>query len=117
MRSIINENNEAEFIMDILSKIIELRKERNWSEYRLSEEADLPQSTISSWYKKDMLPSITSLEKICGAFGITMSQFFANDSERVALTDDQKEMLKRWVTLNGAQKQALLDFFKGSIQS
>lgn len=62
--------------MDVLEKIVKLREERHWSEYQLAEKSGLTQSTISSWYRKDMLPSIPSLAKICDAFGITISQFF-----------------------------------------
>ena len=60
--------------MDILKRIVDLRKERNWTEYQLATKSGLTQSTISSWYRKDLVPSIPSLEKICSAFGITLSQ-------------------------------------------
>lgn len=62
--------------MDILKRIVDLRTERNWTEYQLAERSGLTQSTISSWYRKNMLPTIPSLSKICDAFGITLSQFF-----------------------------------------
>jgi len=61
-----------------------------------------------------MIPSIFSLEKICTAFGITMSQFFASEFENVELTKDQKEMLEKWNTLNAAQKRAFLQFLENS---
>lgn len=63
--------------MDILKRIVDLRTERNWTEYQLAERSGLTQSTISSWYRKNMLPTIPSLSKICDAFGITLSQFFS----------------------------------------
>lgn len=53
---------------DILSGIAVYRKKRSWTEYPLAERSDLPQSTISSWYRKDMTPSLLSLSKICDAF-------------------------------------------------
>ena len=65
--------------MNVLDKITQFRLERNWTEYQLSVKSGLTQSTISSWYRKDMLPSITSLGKLCDAFGITMSQFFMDE--------------------------------------
>ena len=65
--------------MDILKRIVDLRKERNWTEYQLAEQSGLTQSTISSWYRKNMLPTIPSLTKLCDAFGITLSQFFLED--------------------------------------
>ena len=63
---------------DILAAILEYRTARGWSEYQLAERSGLPQSTISSWYRKNMVPSVPSLEKICAAFGITLSQLFSN---------------------------------------
>lgn len=98
--------------MDILSRIKELRKDRNWSEYNLAEKSELPQSTISSWYKKEMLPSYSSLEKICKGFGITLSQFFASQNDLVDLTIEQREMLERWNILTSIQKSTLLAFLK-----
>ena len=62
-------------MIDILEKIRKLRLERNWSEYQLAEKSDLPQSTISSWYRKNQIPTISSLEKICSSFNLTLSQF------------------------------------------
>ena len=97
---------------DILSVISEYREERGWTEYQLAENSGLPQSTISSWYRKNMMPTIPSLEKICDAFGITLSQLFAEKSEAVALTQTQQELLRRWAKLNREQQDiifALID--------
>lgn len=74
--------------MDILGKIVQYRLERNWSEYQLAEKSGLTQSTISSWYRKNMLPTIPSLSKICDAFGITLSQFFLEDNDNATLLND-----------------------------
>ena len=69
---------------DILGLIRKNREARGWTEYQLAERSGLPQSTISSWYKKGMTPSFSSLEKICEAFGLTLSQFFADAEDRLA---------------------------------
>lgn len=99
--------------MDILEKITEYRLERNWSEYQLAEKSGLTQSTISSWYRKNMLPSIPSLDKICGAFGITLSQFFLEDTENAThLTDQQRQLLHYAAKLESGQYEALLHFLK-----
>ena len=63
-------------MIDILDRITKQRLSRNWTEYQLSQKSGIPQSTISSWYRKNMIPSVPSLEKVCNAFGITLSQFF-----------------------------------------
>lgn len=97
--------------MDILEKITNLREERHWTEYQLAEKSGLTQSTISSWYRKDMLPSITSLEKICDAFGLTLSQFFLEDGNNtVLLNDNQIKLLNAAAKLDSTQLNALLTF-------
>lgn len=99
--------------MDILAKITELRNARNWSEYQLAEKSGLTQSTISSWYRKNMVPSIPSLEKICDAFGISISQFFLEDNDNtVILTETQLQLLKHSSRLTAEQMNALMNFLQ-----
>lgn len=97
---------------NILAVITRYREERGWTEYQLAEHSGLPQSTISSWYRKNMVPTIPSLEKICVAFGITLSQLFAEGDSPISLTDSQKELLSRWARLSKEQQDvvfALID--------
>lgn len=99
--------------MDILEKIRYYKQERGWSEYQLAEKSGLPQSTISSWYRKNMLPSITSLERICNAFNITLSQFFSDDKLIISqLTVEQKEILDEYNKLERKQQASLVAFLK-----
>lgn len=93
---------------NILTTILEYRTMRGWSEYQLAERAGLPQSTISSWYRKNMVPSVPSLEKICVAFGITLSPLFAEGGEAVTLTEHQWALLTRWARLNEEQQTVVL---------
>ncbi len=99
-------------MINVLDRIVHLRQQKNWTEYQLAERSGLTQSTISSWYRKDILPSIPSLEKICAAFGITLSQFFAEDLESFSLTPLQIELLEESGRLTPIQLKALVDFFK-----
>ena len=64
---------------DIIEKIHKLRRQRNWSVYNLALEAGLTQSTLASMLKRNTPPKIETLENICDAFGLTLSQFFACD--------------------------------------
>ena len=93
--------------MDILARIVALRKEKGWTEYRLSVEAGIPQSTISSWFRKSAQPSIASLEAICRAAGITLSAFFA-EGEAHTLTPEQERLLAAFAHLGTEQQAALL---------
>ncbi len=101
---------------DILAIITAYRQERGWTEYQLAERSGLPQSTISSWYRKNMVPTIPSLKKICLAFGITLSQLLSEGDEPVSLTEDQRKLLERWAKLNKDQQEvlfALIDKMQG----
>lgn len=93
---------------DILGMIRKNREARGWTEYQLAERSGLPQSTISSWYQKGMTPSFSSLEKICDAFGLTLSQFFADAEDRLALTPAQRALLDKWSRLTPGQQSSLL---------
>lgn len=94
---------------EILAVITAYREARGWTEYELAERSGLPQSTISSWYRKNMVPTVPSLEKICAAFGITLSQLFAEENTAVSLTDSQRQLLERWSRLSETQQHALFD--------
>lgn len=94
-------------VKDILAVITTYRESRGWSEYQLAERSGLPQSTISSWYRKNMVPSIPSLKKICDAFGITLSQLFAEEDAPVSLTASQKQLLEKWSRLTEDQQAAV----------
>ena len=96
----------------ILAYITELREARGWSEYQLAEESGVPQSTISSWYRKNVIPTIPPLMKICGVFGITLSQLFAGSDEPVALTEQQKELLQCWAKLSPDQKSVVFNLIE-----
>ncbi|MBQ2813096.1 MAG: helix-turn-helix transcriptional regulator [Clostridia bacterium] len=98
--------------MDVLQRILDLRLERGWSEYRLSEESGIAQTTISSWFRKQIYPTIPSLEKICAAYNITLSQFFDLNGEPVSLTPEQAEVIEKWNSLSSSQQKALLDFLR-----
>lgn len=99
--------------MEILDKITQLRLERGWSEYQLAEKSGLTQSTISSWYRKNMLPTIPSLTRVCEAFGLTLSQFFLDEGDHaIEITDQQRHLLDYAAKLTSEQYSALLDFLK-----
>lgn len=98
--------------MTVLERILQLRLERGWSEYRLSEESGIAQTTISSWFRKDICPSVPSLEKICNAYNISLSQFFNWNSEPVCLSEKQHELLNNWNKLNEQQQKIILDLLK-----
>lgn len=92
---------------EFVSRIQTYQMERGWSDYQFSEIADIPQTTISSWYCKGSIPTIPTLKRVCKAFGITLSQLFAEEGEPVTLTPSQKALLERWSRLDEGQQEAV----------
>ena len=93
--------------MNTHDRLRKLMKERGWTEYRLSKECGLSESTLANIFRRNTVPSITTLETICDAFGITLSQFFA-EGEMVELTPELKVLFENWVSLTPDQKEAVL---------
>lgn len=93
--------------MDVVGRIRQLMEQRGWKVYRLGKESGLAQSTLSHIFCKDSEPTISTLETICKAFGITLGEFFA-DGDLIPLTEEQRSLLARWTPLTAEQKQLIL---------
>ena len=98
--------------MDIIKHIKDLMDERGWTNYRLGKEAGLSQSTITNLFNRNNAPTIPTLEAVCRAFGITLSQFFSEGNTPAELTEEQRTLFAAWSTLNDGQKEALLLLMK-----
>lgn len=99
-------------MIDVLERITEYRVQKGWSEYQLAEKSGLTQSTISSWYRRNLIPSIPSLNKICRAFGVTLSQFFSEEDDTFSLTETQKQLIQTAGHLTAEQQTALIRFLE-----
>ena len=98
-------------MINVLERITKLREQKQWTEYQLAERSGLTQSTISSWYRKNILPTLPSLERICIAFGISISQFFDDNSNEITLINPkQKQLLEYASKLDNDQYDALINF-------
>jgi len=84
--------------LDTHAKLEHLLETHGWSKYRLAKECKLHESTLANVFNRDSVPSITTLETICKGFGITLSQFFA-EQEMVELSPDLKELFDSWAPL------------------
>ena len=93
--------------MDTIERIRHHMQIRGWSEYRLAKESGLSQSTIANIFRRSTLPSIPTLEIICRAFGISLSQFFA-DEDGTGLSVEQQILLTHWETLSPDRRRLLL---------
>ena len=98
--------------MDVIKRIDVLMKERNWSKYTLAVKSGLSSSTIANIYRRNTVPSIATLEAICSAFGITLAQFFNEETSVVQLNKEQQELFNVWISLTDHQKQIIYSLIK-----
>ena len=93
----------------------------NSEKNRACHQRDMPLNALflsskdpSSLHNPDIynLLMIPSLEKICNAFGITLSQFFAESEMPYTLTKTQAQLLEASTALSEEQQLALIEFIK-----
>ena len=95
--------------MDCLKRIRELLDERGWSMYQLSVKSGVAQSTLSNLFIRYNSPSVSTLEKICGAFNISMSDFFKEDGGTPTKED---ELLRLWRAMSEEKRDAIILLMK-----
>lgn len=98
--------SEGETGMDVLRRIETLRLERGWTVYRLAELSGLTDKCIYNWYLRNTVPTLETLQKVCDAFGITLSQFFS-EGNLVDVDDELKGVFDDWIALTSEQKAAV----------
>ena len=91
--------------MEVLEKIEMLRKEKGWSINYLAMESGLTQSTLNNLYSRKTEPKISTLRAICGAFGITLAEFFKEE-------ESEDELIRMVKSLSQENKKALLQLLK-----
>ncbi len=95
--------------MDIKKRIKQLQSERKWTNYRLCAEAQIPPVTLSNMYSRNTMPSIATLTAICGAFGLSLAQFFLEDEEVEVLSAQEKALLEKFRRLPEDKRKAVIE--------
>lgn len=97
-----------------LVKIQELLDQRSWSLYKLAKESGIPYSSLNSLFQKNNQPTISTLEKLCDGFHITMSEFFADNTpfrkDTYDITKEELEIIDRIRSLNKRDHRLITDF-------
>lgn len=98
--------------MDIVEKIEKLKIQRGWTDYKLSLESGVSQSTLATIKQRNTPPKIEILEMICDAFGLTLSQFFWENETVEILSSKELQLVHSFRNLSEEQKDALLKLIK-----
>ena len=91
--------------MDAQKRIKQLMEERGWTDYRLAKESGLSHSTVTNMFNRNNAPTLPTLEAVCRAFGITLSQFFSDGNGPAEFTVEQRTLFSKWSALNDKQKK------------
>lgn len=99
--------------MDAKVRIKQLMEKEGITEYRLAKLSGLSQSTISNIFNRNTAPTIPTIEAICNGLGISMAQFFSDDSENtVYLNAKRKRMFEDWYTLKTEHKELVCNLIE-----
>lgn len=102
-------------MIDILHQIESMRLKRSWSENELCRRANLSQSTVNTWYRKQQIPSLHSLEKISDALGISLSMLVAEEDNLTEVTKEEVNFLQLFHQLTPTQQEAFLGFLQAML--
>ena len=101
--------------MDLIACITELLDERGWSKYQLAKEANISQSTISSMMKRGNNPTVSTIERCCQAFGITVAEFFNSDLREKELTLEERKLVSDWRRLSPDMQSAVRQMISAAL--
>ena len=93
---------------EINGRIRRLCEARSWTVYRLAKESGITYSTLSTMLSQDNTPTFPTLEKLCHGFGITLGQFFNDDT--LTVTPEQRRHLERWDRLSQEERTGIERF-------
>ena len=92
-------------------RILELCRQRGWSEYKLAKMSSISNSTINAMFKNNHLPTFYTLQKICNAFQISLSQFF--DCELFEPNEESEVYKRLWKNLSPQDREKVLIYMYG----
>ncbi|MCL6445042.1 MAG: helix-turn-helix domain-containing protein [Alicyclobacillus sp.] len=96
-------------------RIVEIRKALGMSGNQLAKTSGIAQSTISAIESGKTSPTIDSLERICAAFGITLSDFFSEEDEQ--FPPDLLQLMETVKNLTPQQRIKLNQFIEDMLMN
>ncbi len=98
---------EQPLVLDIGSKLREIRISKNMSQKELSEKVNLTPGFISQMENNQIVPSITSFIQICEALGVKASEILSEKGEK-----DNPVIKKEYILANPLQKLSSAEIYK-----
>lgn len=102
--------------MDVGKTLKQLRKLHNITTIELSKRCGISQSTISKLENGSRIPDVPTINEICKALNITLSDFFALDKISEPIDEYLIEIIYMARSLNREQLEALCQFLKTVVE-
>lgn len=94
--------------MDIGKRIREIRTEKGFSMYRITQLTGISGHHIKGIEDGTRQPTIETLQKLLAPLGVSMAELFNDGGEAFYLTDKEKELMENFRTLDEEKADALL---------
>lgn len=98
-------------------KLLELRNEKELSQRQMARELNISQGTYNNWENENTQPSIEQLIQLAKFFEVSVDFIVGNSEEysaqyRPPLSKQEAQLLTHFNSLNGEQKDALLNLLE-----
>lgn len=100
----------------VLNRIKYLLEFNHWTLYRLAKQSNLAYSSLNNLFSRNTCPSISTLEKICAGFNISLADFFdfgRNPLHNSSITETQQRLLNAYESLSSKDKELLQAYLQG----
>ncbi len=92
-------------MIDVSERISELLIEKHMTKYQLSKRSGIPLATISTMIKRNTVPRLDTVYKLCEGFNVTVSYFVCDKEEKM---HSYKEKLAQFYINSRGDTEAII---------
>jgi len=96
--------------MIVGERLNEIRQNKRISIYKLAQDSGISENHIRNLERGTKSATVATLEMLVKSLGITMSEFFNEDTGIAYLSPNEKDLLDYYRTLNGTAAAAVAEF-------
>lgn len=95
-----------------LMKLETLMSQKQWTVYRLAKESCIPYSSLNNLFQRNTEPTLPTLRKICEGLGISLSDFFSDETTRTVteFSSEERKLVTLYHNLRNQDKKLLMTY-------
>lgn len=102
--------------MDVLARIRYYMDLRKWNNYYFAKMIGKSRNTVNDMFRRNTCPTLPTLEAMCDAFEISLSEFFMDGDTAVHLNKSQQDILDVYRALSESNKKLANAYLYGLAQ-